>query len=397
MKKIKANFIQWILLLAILIGNAGIFISCGDDDEAPVIEIAKIKLDQTEASVLTGEKLQLIATIEPLEATEINIKWSSSNEHIATVDERGLVTTIKQGVCDIIASTEEGISSKCELAVNDYVKLERIEWANPWEFMFDEELKPFLVNCYPENATNQGYTLEVDDPNTICIQGGKIWAVDYGKTIIRVTSVEDPSIKLVIPMEVIRKRNEDGFRISPKITICPIHRGYSKRAVFVDFFRDYSTANGELPLLQWTSSDPSKIDFTKKEDGHVDITATGCVHLELGSNAREGDKVTITATDKTGFQSECEVTVTYKDDYVPTESITCMGNIRVAVGETAQADSRATPENGSNTKILYFSSNEEIFTVDDKGVVTAKKAGLAQLTMFGEDSGWVSRTDVIVN
>ena len=54
------------------------------------------------------DTFQLTATIEPANANNKNIIWSSSNEEVATVNQKGLVTAKSIGETTITAATEEG-------------------------------------------------------------------------------------------------------------------------------------------------------------------------------------------------------------------------------------------------------------------------------------------------
>lgn len=70
--------------------------------------ITGITLNETSKELDIIDKFQLIATIEPANATNKNIIWSSSNEEIATVNQKGLVTAKSIGETTITATTEEG-------------------------------------------------------------------------------------------------------------------------------------------------------------------------------------------------------------------------------------------------------------------------------------------------
>jgi uncharacterized protein YjdB len=70
--------------------------------------ITGITLNETSKELDIIDKFQLIATIEPANATNTNIIWSSSNEEVATVNQKGLVTAKSIGEAVITATTEEG-------------------------------------------------------------------------------------------------------------------------------------------------------------------------------------------------------------------------------------------------------------------------------------------------
>lgn len=78
------------------------------DNGKIVNDITGITLNETCKELDIIDTFQLIATIEPTNATNTNIIWSSSNEEVATVNQKGLVTAKSIGEAVITATTEEG-------------------------------------------------------------------------------------------------------------------------------------------------------------------------------------------------------------------------------------------------------------------------------------------------
>lgn len=66
-----------------------------------------------------GESFQLIPTIYPEDATNKRLKWISSDDSMATVDENGMVTVHRAGNCVITAYSTDGSGAKasCELDI----------------------------------------------------------------------------------------------------------------------------------------------------------------------------------------------------------------------------------------------------------------------------------------
>lgn len=56
--------------------------------------------------------------------------------------------------------------------------------------------------------------------------------------------------------------------------------------------------------------------------------------------------------------------------------------VSLAEGTTFKAEVTVLPENSTNKNIMYFSDNENIFTVDEEGVITARSSGEATLTVM---------------
>ena len=72
---------------------------------------------ETESYAIAGEKVQLNATVEYKNGTTGAVKWSSLTPEIATVDENGVVTTIKAGIAKIVATDPNNESLKLEYVV----------------------------------------------------------------------------------------------------------------------------------------------------------------------------------------------------------------------------------------------------------------------------------------
>jgi len=109
-------------------GNGGIwtnnissltFIKIGDyapDVVVTTIPVTGVSVDPTTASLFIGDTKQLTATIQPSDATNQNVSWSSSADQVATVSDMGLVTAVGKGTATITVTSEDG-SFKATCAV----------------------------------------------------------------------------------------------------------------------------------------------------------------------------------------------------------------------------------------------------------------------------------------
>ena len=84
-----------------------------------------ITLNETEAELTVGEKLQLEASIMPENATDKSVTWSSTNEAVAVVSEGGLVTAVGSGTCQVKATANDGSgkTASCLVTVEKNNKL----------------------------------------------------------------------------------------------------------------------------------------------------------------------------------------------------------------------------------------------------------------------------------
>lgn len=83
----------------------------------PVTGVSLNKTSLTFNEGDSGEKL--IATVQPENASNKDVSWSSSNENVATVNNQGLVTPVSQGTATITVTTEDGgFTAQCTVTVN---------------------------------------------------------------------------------------------------------------------------------------------------------------------------------------------------------------------------------------------------------------------------------------
>ncbi len=85
-----------------------------EDDNVAVSEVV---VNPTSASLLVGETVQLSAMIVPLDATNQNISWTSSNAAVASVNSNGLVSALTNGNATITVTTEDGNKTATSLIV----------------------------------------------------------------------------------------------------------------------------------------------------------------------------------------------------------------------------------------------------------------------------------------
>lgn len=83
------------------------------------VNVTGVSLDKHTLSIKAGENQTLIATVSPDNATDKSLVWTSSNEAVATVDENGFVTGIKEGTATITVTTADGsFTDSCEVTVS---------------------------------------------------------------------------------------------------------------------------------------------------------------------------------------------------------------------------------------------------------------------------------------
>ncbi|WP_055679872.1 Ig-like domain-containing protein [Secundilactobacillus kimchicus] len=75
--------------------------------KTPVVAVTKITLDPATASVEAGKTVALTAKVEPDNATDKTVAWTSSDDKIATVKD-GTVTGVVAGEATITGTSADG-------------------------------------------------------------------------------------------------------------------------------------------------------------------------------------------------------------------------------------------------------------------------------------------------
>ncbi len=145
-------------------------IDIDEDGELLPYEVSEqsITLDKTSINLVEGNSDKLTATVLPEDAVNKKVVWSSSDETIATVDQEGNVTAIKEGQATITAKVENtDLTATCEVNVsklaeenknNAILSISLVNGATKEYDVSMEEVNKF-INWYEERANGKGSAL----------------------------------------------------------------------------------------------------------------------------------------------------------------------------------------------------------------------------------------------
>jgi len=150
-----------------------------------LIAVSGISLNQTKATLQSGETLSLKASIKPSNATIQSIIWESSNEDVATVDQNGVVTAHQVGTCEITATSKENenISATCTINV------ERITISSG--SLIINEIQSKNVDMFIDPSYNFGGWIEVYNPTDKAINLGGCYVSVHEDNLLEHQMPED--------------------------------------------------------------------------------------------------------------------------------------------------------------------------------------------------------------
>ena len=107
-----------------------------------------VNLNKTAHTLIVGATERLVAAIEPANATNQAVTWSSSVPTVATVSNDGLVTAVNAGVAVIIVTTQDGgKTATCTVTVSPLTSVETSDaplarvYPNPTDGVFSLEFE----------------------------------------------------------------------------------------------------------------------------------------------------------------------------------------------------------------------------------------------------------------
>lgn len=122
--------------------------------------VKEIQFGATAYKMEIGQTKQLDVTYKPEVVRDKSLKWSSSNESVATVDQNGLITAKAKGQATITATAVDGgCTAKCEVSVVDFIDLIEVHYAPKVAFIINGVLINSTISSWVTN--NSKYAIRL--------------------------------------------------------------------------------------------------------------------------------------------------------------------------------------------------------------------------------------------
>ena len=320
-----------------------------------------VGLDKTSYTFNYTKNMQLKATILPTQASNTKLNWTSDNKSVATVDGNGVVTPVKNGTCNITATTADGtnIKGNCSITVDikpQVIGLDKTSYT--FNGASNMQLKATIL---PTQASDTKINWTSDDESIATVnENGVVTPKKKGTCHVIATTADSTAIKAnceiiveVVKATSIKIRNNSYSIVSVNQT--------------PSFSPTISPSGTTNKKVKWTSSD-EKIAVVS-ENGIVTPVKNGTC------------KIIATTADGTNLSASVDLTVN-----IPPTTIK-LDKSSYTFNDTKNMQLKATilPTQASNTKLNWTSDNESVATVDGNGVVTPVKNGECNITATTAD------------
>ena len=378
MKRIL-SFLMGTLLMSYVMGC---MFSCSDDEEELAASAATgIQLDKVEMELMELDSDTLVATILPDGLKSLSVVWTSNADSIATVNDFGIVTAVKEGTAVITASTfGRPFSAECQVTVTKrpvavrYLELDTASviltcYGGEWETL------QLTATVQPANADADLLWTSTNEAVATVTEEGLVQAVAEGTAFIRCVALNDESRRDSCEVRVVRENGVIGVSISP---------ADEEFILKVDEVKTLSAEilpqNAEDKTVTWTSSNPSVLA----------VEAQGAMQTAHLTALKEGEAIVTLKSNDGGFVDSCKVVVI--SNVVKVTSLTGLQqSLSGEVGETAEVSVTVAPADATNKTVIWTSSDEEVAAVQvdsdsQKAIITYLKEGKATITATSEDN-----------
>src|SRR5690606_4320639 len=278
------------------------------------ISVTGVTLSKESLTLEPGAKGSIQATVQPSNATNKGVTFTSSDEAVATVDGKGEITAKTEGSADITVTTVDGgKTAKCELTVEKaVVNVTGVKLDKSTLSLEEGATGNLVATVEPSTATDKTVTFASSDKEIATVDNkGKVTAVKPGSADITVTT-KDGSKTAKCELTVTAKTIAvTGVTIEPKTA-----------SVDVD-----ATTKLNSTVAPSTATNKS-VSYKSSDEAVATVSSNGTV---TGVAAGEA---TITVTTKDGSKTDTSIITV-------TEPVTEPENVQV---ETTQDSAEVSAE-----------------------------------------------------
>lgn len=304
--------------------------------------------------------IQLIATIEPENAGNKTVTWSTSDPSVVTVDSKGSVTVVAKGTaivtCQSVSNPE--VTAECCFTILQAVT--GIDLNITSVDTTTDEVNPTYLKptVHPDDAYNKAVVWETSDASVATVaDDGTVVFKEAGQADITCRSVSTPYITDVCSVTVAEGVN--GITLSERTIV------------------RYSNQTGNVQLT-------AKLEAAQVAD------------REVNWSTDNASVATVTESGIISFHSIGTATITCRSASNPNVSADCLVIVRQSVTSislneseilrssdelgTVQLTASVLPANAANMDLIWESSDLAVATVDGDGLVRLVGPGTAVIT-----------------
>lgn len=353
--------------------------ACSEKEETKVTAIA---LNESAIELNIGDTYTFKVSHVPAEAKAPTYDWNSDNHGALAMKGGGNIEALKDGTVHVIVTAtdafdEQGdpLKATCQVVIKP-IGAEKIIISKDSLQLKVRTQANMSCTILPANTTHPEVIWQSSDESMLTVtqspynpMGAFIDGLKAGKATVTVFLKSQPEVKAVCHVQV----------TSPDLTAFALSETSKELAEGESFVLSplFTPEDVENKNIKWRSSNET-----------VATVSQGKV-----SALRVGECDIIALTENKGLQAACHIQV----KLVAVTGIAFEKNLyEIGVGEETALKVVFTPENASNKKVSWTSSDPAIVTVDKQGIIKGLTMGKATITAQSEDGNQTATCDVKV-
>lgn len=178
------------------------------------VAVTKVTLTASATTVAVGQTAQVYAEIQPTNATNKSLTYTSSDESVATITNTGIVTALKDGETTITAKAANGVTGTLRITVKT---------VDPTSMSLNVSTLDLTVGgtsvlstvFVPANTTERNVTWSSDKESVAKVDSnGTVTAIGEGTAVITATSENGLTATCTVTVKAKTNDNTNGVTIS---------------------------------------------------------------------------------------------------------------------------------------------------------------------------------------
>ena len=339
----------------------------------PAVEVTGISVDKTSVSIPQATTATVKATVTPSNATNKSVKWTSSNESVATVS-GGVIKGISIGTATITATTNNGKTATVKVTVtkNDSIVDATGVTISPSSLTLTTgKTDTLTATVTPSNATDKTVTWSSSNDSVAKVSNGTVTAVSEGTATITAKTSNGKTATATVTVEGKKMTYIDNGVYFEK----PSGWGSTINAYI------YGGTNETQITGGWPGKPMKEVgDGVYAYEFTTDLTNVKVIFNDGSNQAPGSQQPGFAFTNKgyyttSGFQKVVEPV----QDVAVTSVSVSPTSATVKVGATTTLSASVSPSNATNKTVAWSSSNTSVATVSN-GVVKGVAKGTATIT-----------------
>jgi len=332
----------------------------------------KINAGAESLTLNPGNTYQLSPTVLPA-GKDGRVTYKTSRSSVASVSGTGLITVKKAGTATITITSRANKEVKATVSLN-VVNLpapDSMEITAPSKVVDKGGELKLSITPYP-SGTNTEVKWSTSSSSIARVSSdGVVTGRKAGKVTITATSKWDKKVKAVFEVTVYDPASPTSIQLNAGVITMEVGEKRKMQATV-------NPAGCKNDKLKWrsTSSSAAKVsssgEITARKAGSAVISATSTYNTSIAGS----------------------VMVTVVNRSAPSSIRLSVPEAQMPIGGTMQLTASPSPTNASRL-FKYSSSNSKVISVNENGLLTAKKAGTVTITVKSSKSSSVKETITI--